>query len=46
MKSLYYKLRGCSWGIFVQGCRLADHGGTGRGRRGNSLGFRIFQEYT
>jgi hypothetical protein len=45
MKVLFFNIWGCSWGIFVQGCRLADRLDGEPDWRLNDLGFRTFQEY-
>jgi len=45
MKSLYYRVRGCSWRTRAQFCRLANRNDDEPGWRYVSLGFRVFQEY-
>jgi formylglycine-generating enzyme required for sulfatase activity len=45
MKSLYFKIRGCSWISRARSCRLADRYSFGPDGRHYYLGFRIFQEY-
>jgi formylglycine-generating enzyme required for sulfatase activity len=45
MKSLYFKIRGCSWYGSARGCRLAGRSSFEPVWRLNFLGFRVFQRY-